>query len=194
MRERLDDGMERVAEVLRQLPPVDPAARARLSEALRREREAPRPGPVVPRTLRWWWPLGLAAAAGVAGFAVRGWISAPAAAPTPVATAPSPALVRQVAAPGEYGGRVVQFTLVAPGASSVAVVGDFNAWNAAQTPMRRVSGGDVWVATMPLPPGQHTYAFVVNGREWRADPQAPRATEDEFGTPKSIVLIGGGTP
>ncbi|HEU4649212.1 MAG TPA: isoamylase early set domain-containing protein [Gemmatimonadales bacterium] len=190
--------MERVAEVLRELPPVDPAARARLSEALRREREAPRTGnrigPVMPRTLRWWWPLGLAAAAGVAGFAVRGWISAPAAAPAPVAAAPSPALVRQVAAPGEYGGRVVQFTLVAPGASSVAVAGDFNGWNAGQTPMSRVSGGDVWVATMPLPPGQHTYAFVVNGREWRADPQAPRATEDEFGTPKSIVLIGGGTP
>jgi hypothetical protein len=188
-----DDGMERVAQVLRELPPVDPAARARLSEALRRARETPQTGthigPVTPRTLRWWWPLGLAAAAGFAGFAVRGWISAPEAAP--VAAVPLPTLVQPVAARAPYGGRVVQFTLVAPGASSVAVVGDFNAWNAMQTPMRRVSGGDVWVATMQLPPGQHTYAFVLDGREWRADPQAPRAAEDEFGTPKSIVLIGG---
>jgi hypothetical protein len=190
--------MEHVAQVLRELPPVDPAARARLSDALRREREAPRTrewlGALAPRSLRRWWPLGLAAAAGLAGFALRGWLGAPA--PTAVATAPSPTLVHHVAAPAAYGGggRAVQFTLVAPGASSVALVGDFNAWNATQTPMRRLEGGDVWVAVMPLPPGQHTYAFVVNGREWRADPQAPRASADEFATPKSIVLIGGDTP
>jgi len=84
----------------------------------------------------------------------------------------------------------VQFVVVAPGAESVSLVGDFNDWDARLTPMRAERDGRLWTVTIPLPPGRHRYAFLVNGARWLADPSAPRAPDD-FGTPSSVVTVGG---
>jgi len=85
----------------------------------------------------------------------------------------------------------VQFVFVAPRASSVSVVGDFNDWNLAATPLARAGAAGVWSVSVPLEPGRYTYAFVVDGRRWAADPDAPRAAGDDFGTPNSVVLVRG---
>lgn len=84
----------------------------------------------------------------------------------------------------------VQFVVVAPGAESVSLVGDFNDWDARLSPMRADRDGRLWTVTIPLPPGRHRYAFLVNGARWLADPSAPRAPDD-FGTPSSVVTVGG---
>jgi hypothetical protein len=83
----------------------------------------------------------------------------------------------------------LQFVLVAPQAASVALVGDFNDWDAARSPMQPAHG--VWATVVRLAPGRYRYAFLVNGVEWRADPSAPAAKDDEFGTPSSVVTVGG---
>ena len=80
-----------------------------------------------------------------------------------------------------------QFVLVAPRASSVAVVGDFNDWR--ELPMRAAGAGGVWTVTVPLAPGRHTYSFVVDGTTWIADPAAPFAPEDGFGSRNSVVMV-----
>ena len=85
----------------------------------------------------------------------------------------------------------VQFVLVADSASDVRIVGDFNDWDASATPMRRSGSGGVWSVVVPLEPGRHVYAFVVDGKQWIADAAAPRAPESEFGTPNSIIMVGG---
>ena len=82
-----------------------------------------------------------------------------------------------------------QFVLVAPQAASVSLVGDFNDWDPARAPMQTAHG--VWATVLPLAPGRYRYAFLVNGVEWRADPGAPSATDDEFGAPSSVVTVGG---
>src|SRR5215471_11587139 len=64
----------------------------------------------------------------------------------------------------------VQFVVVAPGAERVALVGDFNDWDARLTPMRADRDGRLWTVTVPLTPGRHRYAFLVNGARWLADP------------------------
>lgn len=84
----------------------------------------------------------------------------------------------------------VQFVLVAPRAQSVVVVGDFNDWNVSATPLVREDGDGVWWVTVPLAPGRYRYSFLVNGRTWLGDPNAPGG-EDEFGRPNSVVTIGG---
>jgi hypothetical protein len=84
----------------------------------------------------------------------------------------------------------VQFVVVAPGAESVSLVGDFNDWDARLTPMRAVRDGRLWTVTIPLTAGRHRYAFLVNGARWLADPSAPRA-QDDFGSPSSVVTVGG---
>ena len=85
----------------------------------------------------------------------------------------------------------VQFVLVAPGASAVTVVGDFNDWSAAATPLHQASGDGMWTVTLPLPPGRYRYGFLVDGTEWVRDPSAPPALEDDFGRPNSVVTVRG---
>lgn len=85
----------------------------------------------------------------------------------------------------------VQFVLVAPGASAVTLVGDFNDWSTSATPMQTVPGNGVWMVTVPLEPGRYRYAFMVDGATWMRDPTAPPALEDDFGRPNSVVTVRG---
>lgn len=81
----------------------------------------------------------------------------------------------------------VRFTLQAPGLSRVAVVGDFNNWDARATPLRRQGG--TWGITLPLRPGRYRYSFVVDDRKYLADPVRPPAGDDDFGTPTSVITV-----
>jgi hypothetical protein len=91
------------------------------------------------------------------------------------------------AAPGT---QPVQFMFVAPGATRVALVGEFNDWDAHATPMTRVSG-DAWQVALPLAAGRHVYAFVVDGTSWVSDPEAPLAPERWYGARNSVRLVSG---
>lgn len=84
----------------------------------------------------------------------------------------------------------VQFMLVAPSATRVALVGEFNDWDPAATPMSRAGGG-AWHVALPLSRGRHVYAFVVDGSSWVADPEAPLAPERWFGASNSVLLVNG---
>lgn len=77
---------------------------------------------------------------------------------------------------------------VSPAGRRVAVVGDFNAWDGAATPLRRDPTG-AWSVRVWLPAGRYVYAFVVDGREWLADPRAPLAPADGFGRQNSVLLV-----
>jgi hypothetical protein len=125
-----------------------------------------------PRTLRLSPLAGLAAAAAL--VAVLWWRPG---AGGNVATPPRPA--------------EVQFVFVEPAAAAVAVVGDFNDWDPSAHPLERARAGGLWTVTIPLTPGRHRYAFIVDGRRWVPDPGAPRAAGDDFDTPSSVVTVGG---
>ena len=88
-------------------------------------------------------------------------------------------------------GSTVRFVFVAPYASRVSLVGDFNGWNASSMPMRRSTDGRAWMLDVPLAAGRHVYAFIVDG-DLAPDPAAPRAGDDDFGVPTSVVLVSGG--
>lgn len=83
---------------------------------------------------------------------------------------------------------VVHFELSAPRASRVALVGSFNEWNPVATPLSRDPATGKWIVSLRLPPGRHVYAFVVDG-DVTADPAAPRAADDDFGSTNSVVLV-----
>ena len=84
---------------------------------------------------------------------------------------------------------VVQFVLVAPDARTVALVGDFNDWQVGATPLRPTASGRMWTVELPLAPGRHRYAFVLDDGRWVADPSAPRAPGADFGSPSSVVTV-----
>jgi hypothetical protein len=83
----------------------------------------------------------------------------------------------------------VDFVLVAPNAQSVAVVGDFNNWGLGNKALVATNHGGVWSVTATLPAGLHRYAFVVNGKQWVADPTKPRSSGDDFGMPSSALVV-----
>ena len=138
-------------------------------------------------------PLGaLAAAAAVAGILFGGvWAGRRSA----VEVLPGSGLATSIAAqaPGTgSGGAAVQsvrFEVAAPGAAHVALVGDFNDWNPAATPLRATRHNGVWSVTVPIAPGRHEYAFVVDGERWIPDPHAPRAGAADFGSANSVVTV-----
>jgi hypothetical protein len=83
---------------------------------------------------------------------------------------------------------VVEFELSAPRASRVMLVGSFNEWNPTATPLERDPTTGKWTVAVRLPPGRHVYAFVVDG-DVTADPAAPRAADDDYGSTNSVVLV-----
>lgn len=86
-------------------------------------------------------------------------------------------------------GRVyVQFVIAAPEASSVALAGDFNEW----APSIELADPDldgVWSARVALEAGVHEYMFVIDGTEWRPDPNALSYAADGFGRRNSVVAV-----
>ena len=193
MLEREDELIARIARQLRQPVQIDAAVDRRVMtqvDALPRHEPAGPVGAVVrwlirPRTLRVSPLGGLALAAGVAGLA---FFAAPRIRQAETPAAALPAAAQGVLLANHRGRTLVQFVLFAPGAKSVTVVGDFNDWDAAATPLLASRG--VWSVAVPLQPGRHRYGFVVDGTRWLADPAAPPARDDDFGSPTSVVTVG----
>ena len=80
------------------------------------------------------------------------------------------------------------FSYEEPDAASVFIAGDFNGWDAQATPMSKQN--DLWVITLDLAPGTYQYKFVVNGSEWKPDPNNPTTADDGFGGQNSVITIG----
>jgi AMP-activated protein kinase-like protein/putative zinc finger protein len=121
------------------------------------------------------WGLLPAAAAFivVAGLAVRGFMNPP---------------VAVVDRPVEPPRVQVELELAKGDARSVAVAGDFNEWKAEGSRMRRGSDG-VWRIRLELPPGRYQYAFVIDGEQWMADPQASTVVDSGFSGTNSVLDV-----
>ena len=74
-------------------------------------------------------------------------------------------------------------------AESVAVVGNFNAWEG--TDLSDPDGDGIWTAQIPLAPGRYEYAFVVDGKWQGHDPRADEVIQS-FGQYSSVRYIGRG--
>jgi len=179
--------LERVVPPLRAGETLESGFEARVMAVARAEAPAryPKAAPWWrrPRTLRLSPVAGLALAAGFAGLVAAGTLAT-------VRRIPSdrPAVARTAAADTVH---LVRFVLDAPDARSVQLVGDFNAWSRDATPLAVTAVEGVWTVTVPLAPGRHEYAFIVDGERWVADSTA-RIRNDEFGTETSVVSVGSG--
>ena len=80
----------------------------------------------------------------------------------------------------------VQFRVRVPDARSVALAGTFTDWKPAVA-LTQTAPGE-WSALVPLRPGVHDYAFVVDGQRWMADPNAPQV-DDSFGGTNSRISL-----
>jgi hypothetical protein len=171
-----DEVLQRAVRELRRPVQLDPGLDQRVLAQIRAE-------PVAATTTaigrRWrGWMAGAAVAAGllIAVALPERQASEPAAAAAPERTG------------GPSAGRPVRLRLTAP-AQRVAVVGDFNDWDPAATPLRRGADGGTWVVELRLPPGRYHYTFLIDGRRWARDPSEPPAPESDFGAPVSVLTV-----
>ncbi|HEY7637620.1 MAG TPA: isoamylase early set domain-containing protein [Gemmatimonadales bacterium] len=158
-----DELLQRVVDELRHPVQLDDSVDAAALERIRRAG--------LPSHAPWRFRLlaGLAGAALAAGLLLAVLIRAP------------------ESQPGPRGSRAVRLKLVAPASSRVVVVGDFNNWDPAATPLRGREG--VWTVELRLKPGRYHYTFLVDGRKWVRDPAEPPAPESDFGTPTSVLTV-----
>lgn len=187
--------LERVAKPLRSPEFLDESFEPRLMEQVRREAAALYPAAVSTNNASWWRtervvkvsPLaGLAMAAGLAGvIALSSLVGGTKSSPVPPVAQNSPA--QQGIAPDTV--HLVRFVFVDPRATTVEIVGDFNAWTKGVTRLERSAAPGVWAASVALPAGRHEYAFIINGTRWIADPLAPKSSDD-FGVESAVIHVG----
>lgn len=201
--------LERVVRELSPLPSANPDAVARIVAMATAPGAAPLPiaGRVersdAARARRFSLAAAgsLAAAAAILGFVLRGFMPSsgtPASTVARVASSPAPGQVvasegvSRLAARGSEAeaARSVQFVLHSPGARRVSLVGDFNGWDVGRSPMRDVTASGVWTVTVPVKPGRHVYAFLVDDTTWTLDPRAARTTDPDFGVSGSVMIVG----
>lgn len=197
--------IEHIADVLRAPEPTAPDFTARLMALANGEPRSALAQPGAHAGARGWWrrrriihlslsPLGaLSIGAGLAALALFADLtmrhgSTPAARTTLAAAATS---ASQSATAHADTVHLVRFVFMAPKASSVTMVGDFNNWNRAATPLRRTGAGGAWTVSVPLPAGPHQYAFIVDGTAWTSDPASTTTVSDDFGTMTSVIAVGG---
>ena len=81
----------------------------------------------------------------------------------------------------------VEFTVMAPEAKEVFLVGDFNGWQAEGFQMRKFKDG-VCRKKVQLKPGRYEYLFIVDG-DWWTDPRNGARCTNPFGMENSIIEI-----
>jgi len=84
----------------------------------------------------------------------------------------------------------ITLTFKMPAARSVSVVGTFNAWHEKGYEMTRDTASGTWSLILRLPDGRYEYAFVLDGQEIIADPEAELFADDGFGNQNAVLIVG----
>jgi hypothetical protein len=84
----------------------------------------------------------------------------------------------------------VHFTLTAPDAESVTLVGDFTEWETSEIQLKDPNNDGLWEATVPLRKDNvYLYNFVIDGEKWVVDPDSIIQVDDEFGGESSLLKL-----
>lgn len=80
-----------------------------------------------------------------------------------------------------------RFVIYQPGAEQVEITGNFTKWR--KIPLRRTGRGGYWEITLDLPPGEHRFSYLLEGRQTMADPTVRLRERDDFGNENSIFEV-----
>jgi hypothetical protein len=164
-----DERLRRVVAELRRPVRLDSAVDQRALRAIKQLSQSP---------ARRHWRLGAAAAIAAASLLVGLLLRAPSDSAAPV----TPAVVSTET-------RSVLLQLASPSSSRVVVVGDFNDWDPAATPLQPSGRQGVWIVELHLKPGRYHYTFLIDGRRWERDPSESPAAGSDFGAPVSVLTV-----
>ncbi|MBU1344357.1 MAG: glycogen-binding domain-containing protein [Proteobacteria bacterium] len=81
----------------------------------------------------------------------------------------------------------IEFSLHAPHANEVLLMGDFNQWDGKKHYMKKVGQG-AWEKALMLTPGTYEYKFIVDG-SWQEDPANRQNRLNPFGTYNNLLNV-----
>jgi hypothetical protein len=81
----------------------------------------------------------------------------------------------------------VRFMYQSGDAKHIALSGNFTQWQPAYS-LQKNSTGE-WFIDVPLKPGRYEYQFVIDGKQWLADPNSIQYQDDGFGGKNSIIVV-----
>ena len=100
------------------------------------------------------------------------------------------ALSRTMPSPKDTESVSIHFTLDAPDASSVMLVGSFSGWSVNDRFKLRRVGAEGWALSVRLKKDElYSYGFLIDGERWLADPRAAETIDDGFGGTNSLLRL-----
>ena len=154
---------------------------------------APKKPPVLSRLRGWlerhpllgWEVSGMALAASLLFMTLAPTGSLPF---QPVAPGQGP-FIQAAATSGAAQAEHARFSLYAPQAHSISLIGEFNGWGSERPLSLRPQGKGIWTVEVPLPPGRYQYAFLIDGKDMATDPRAEQHVNDDFGRKNAVVTV-----
>ena len=83
----------------------------------------------------------------------------------------------------------VRIIFYSPEASSVALIGDFNAWGQQEVTLADARDKGMWEFSLALKPGVYHYNLLVDGERWVANPKSSTLVPDGFGGYNSVLVV-----
>ena len=81
----------------------------------------------------------------------------------------------------------VKFTITAPDAEAVRLLGDFNDWQPGDVMTPNDDGN--WELMLTLDPDrEYQFRYLVNGTSWQNDPAADKYVPNAYGDDNSVVV------
>jgi len=74
-------------------------------------------------------------------------------------------------------------------AESLALVGDFNNWNEASTPMKKAKDGTFSVSVEMESGREQQFRYLADGRKWLNDEAADKYVTTALGNENSVVIL-----
>ncbi len=74
-------------------------------------------------------------------------------------------------------------------ARKITIVGDFNDWNTAKTPMKQVTRGDYLVTIELQSNREYRYKYLIDDDRWENDWSADKYVANDFGADDSVVVV-----
>ena len=82
-----------------------------------------------------------------------------------------------------------RFSLYAPEAHTITLIGEFNGWGSTRQLSLSPQGKGIWTVEVPLPPGRYQYAFLIDGKNIATDPRAQQHVSDDFGRKNAVLTM-----
>ncbi len=79
------------------------------------------------------------------------------------------------------------FSLSAPEAGSVQLVGNFTGWEQSPVALKKLKNG-LWQTVVGLAPGRYEYRFLVDGH-WTDDPGCKIRQPNQFGAENCVCVV-----